>query len=353
MHLIKEGNNMSELQNVFASIASAIRAKNDKSEAFTPAQMIDEIRGLDKILWEYSGSESIINLDNIDSNVTIIGNRVFYGREEDLIGAYGENVKYILDQTFQNCYSLSFISFPNVEYVGAHFCSPIHRLENAYIPKCKKIDDYAFYQNYIGSSTGLYSIYLPECVYIGDSAFYGNCRLSQITIPKCEYIGNSAFYKCSNISEIETSTIKHLGSYAFQSCSNLNLQSAVFNNCEYIGRSPFAYNTTITEATENLFPKLTEKHEIGGFGCCSNITTISLPNCTKILEYAFESCGVLTDIYFPSCSLIKHHAFANCAFQSNIIFPECISVGSGAFGSCTLNYNLVSFNKCEYIELRF
>lgn len=140
---------MSELQNVFASIASAIRAKNDKSEAFTPAQMINEIYELDKNVMKYSGSESIVDFNNYETHIfpnAFISNSY-------ITSINGNYIKYIGESAFYNCSALSIASF-----------------------KCSGI-----YNNAFENCTNLMSLYLfntSEMVYLNSINAFNNTPLS-------------------------------------------------------------------------------------------------------------------------------------------------------------------------------
>jgi hypothetical protein len=72
----------------------------------------------------------------------------------------------------------------------------------------------------------------------------------------------------------------------------------------------------------------------GLFMGCSNLTTVNLPNCTKVGAYAFNSCKKLTSISFPCCITIGDNAFTNCDALTNVDMPQCTSIPMSGFTSC-------------------
>ena len=85
------------------------------------------------------------------------------------------------------------------------------------------------------------------------------------------------------------------------------------------------------------------------FAFCSSLTTVTLPEASKIGESVFESCPKLRGLSFPKCEFIDNYAFIYCTGLSKISFPECISINSYAFSGCSSLYSLY-LPKCEYIN---
>ena len=80
----------------------------------------------------------------------------------------------------------------------------------------------------------------------------------------------------------------------------------------------------------------------------SSLTTIDLPKCTSIGDYAFSNCTSLTTIDLPECTFINSYAFSDCTSLTTVNLPECYSIGSNAFSSCT-SLTTIDLPKCTSI----
>ena len=121
---------MSELTSTFSNIANAIRSKAGVSTGYSPSEMASAIRNLPT----GGGDGGVAPFKYKGSSITT------YSGDEELI-LYG---------AFQDCSSLTTVSF-------------------------------------------------PECTYIDQYAFYGCSSLSAISFPSCSYIDDIAFEKCINL----------------------------------------------------------------------------------------------------------------------------------------------------------
>lgn len=80
----------------------------------------------------------------------------------------------------------------------------------------------------------------------------------------------------------------------------------------------------------------------------SNVISVSLPNCTTINAYAFNSCYDLLDINIPNTTYIDQFAFANCSVLNSVFADELLSTGSYAFRNC-LNLHTLNISKIRVI----
>lgn len=72
------------------------------------------------------------------------------------------------------------------------------------------------------------------------------------------------------------------------------------------------------------------------------LTSVDLPNCTKIGGWAFEGCTGLLTVNAPKVTTISSYsAFSGCTKLTSVNFPLMTNLGEGAFGSCS---NLKSAN---------
>ena len=69
------------------------------------------------------------------------------------------------------------------------------------------------------------------------------------------------------------------------------------------------------------------------------LTSLELPNCTRIGDSAFESCSsmALTSLELPLCTSIGNGAFYGCSSMAltSLELPQCASIGNGAFNGCS------------------
>lgn len=104
---------------------------------------------------------------------------------------------------------------------------------------------------------------------------------------------------------------------------------------------------TCMNLTTVSFPQCT-KILTSAFCNCSNLNTVSFPKCTELYLQAFFGCGKLTTVSFPECTLIDGYAFRRCYQLATVSFPKCSSIGSFAFADCSA-LTTISFPKCTYI----
>ena len=55
---------------------------------------------------------------------------------------------------------------------------------------------------------------------------------------------------------------------------------------------------------------------------CTSLTTIDLPECTSIGNYAFQECTNLTTVNLPECTSIGERAFGYCTSLTTIILSN-------------------------------
>lgn len=79
----------------------------------------------------------------------------------------------------------------------------------------------------------------------------------------------------------------------------------------------------------------------------SYITTVNLPNCTSIGDYAFYDCTNLSELSLPLCTYIGGSTFRGTNITS-LNLPVCSYIGYIAFALCN-NLSQVSLPVCEYL----
>ena len=225
------------------------------------------------------------------------------------IGRYP--VKYIGDQAFSECKSLTSVTIPD---------------------SVTSIGDYAFFMCF-----NLNDITIPNSVEsIGDSAFRVCLSLTDVTIPNSvESIGDSAFYNCSSLAHINISnSVKSIGKSAFFVCRALT-DIIIPSSVTSIGAYAFGECSSLTHIT--ISRKLTsiEDHL---FSSCISLTSITIPSSVKnISDHAFYDCSSLTNVTIPSgVTSIDDYAFYHCMNLKKVtISPSVTNIGNHAFGYYT------------------
>ena len=180
--------------------------------------------------------------------------------------------------------------------------------EETTIPEKVKVNGFSITVKAIGGQRfqnigGLKKIILPSTVTtICDNTFQ-NCSLESIDLSHVLYIGAYAFQNCE-LDSIDLSHVLSIGAYAFQECNKLR----------EIG------NPILTTITEGVFEG-------------TNISSISFPNATTIMNDAFKNCKSLINITLPKIISIGCQnsngvsyggAFSGCDALRTITLPETI-----------------------------
>lgn len=192
------------------------------------------------------------------------------------------------------------------------------------------------------TAIGAYSMYnqtyLPEltansCTSIGDCAFYNCTALTNISIENCKSIGAYAFYNTTSLEAVNLPSVTSCGNYAFQ---NSGIKTA-------------------TVGSTSLPVQL--------FQLCTNLTTITAPNITRVASQALYGDSNLTTISTETDAItVDAQAFYNCTSFNDQTFLSKVSSISGeqAFVNTgiteltnskitTLNYNY-TFQNCSKLE---
>ncbi len=156
-------------------------------------------------LVSYNGNSSTVIVPNRINGYEVIGITCRFQKGDFLPNTYLKKVtlqngiRYIGDDVFENCISLSEISVP----------SSLLCIDNGAFLECKSLERIDF-------SEGL------RC--IDDSAFYGCGSIEEIKLPdSVEYLGSYAFFDCKNLTKVHLSeNITQLYGDTFRKCIKLS-----------------------------------------------------------------------------------------------------------------------------------
>ena len=305
---------------------------------------------------------------------------------------FENNVYFLGDEAFSDCYNLSSITIPNsVTSIGeeafsfcrnltsitipdsvisigdAAFCS-CSNLENITIPDsviaigesafsfCDSLT--AFYGKFASKDNrcliidgmlnsfapkGLTEYSIPASVTLIGKNVFGFCvNLTSITIPnRVTSIGEAAFYNCTSLTEvIIPNSVISIGRKAFSDCVDL-ARVSMSNNITSIGEEAFADCVRLTNIS---IPYGVTSIRRMTFWGCDSLTEIILPDSiTSIEDEAFLDCDSLISITIPnSVTSIGDSAFYNCKSLTYVTIPDGVtSIGSKVFMGCT---NIMAFN---------
>ena len=88
---------------------------------------------------------------------------------------------------------------------------------------------------------------------------------------------------------------------------------------------------TLTEIKDDHV--LTVGH--GAFYYCTALTTVDLPEATKLDGSSFAECASLASVSLPKVQTMSGYCFRNCTSLTFLDFPVLSSIGYSEFHSCT------------------
>lgn len=347
---------------------------------------------------EKLGTTESIKTKNIPNY--ILSNLVSRGEINKIIDGtitsiYNTDVISIRPYAFNNCISLTDVTFTEAVTVGSNAFSNCTALANLSIPKVTTIESNAFSNCkslqtvYAGvseiystdalgvnliSNTNLKKLNLPNCIMVYSYAVKACTALEEVNLPKCEKICLQAFYDCSNLKSINLPNLNStmtIGDTAFRNCTSLeyvsipnisSLAANAFYNCpslkELYAPDLVSYSTTPfgTAGVSTSGGNLAWESVTAGFATVpalwsnqSNLIYASMSNATTVAANAFKNCISLNDIYnigqterkqitgsalyypFIYNSTFKSNSFYESTFYSYIYYKSSITLNAAAF----------------------
>ena len=180
---------------------------------------------------------------------------------------------------------------------------------------------------------------------LGDYAFYGCTSLSSINLAKdyIQRIGRYCFAGCTSLKYVTTSPyMLELGDHAFAGCTGLiQFKCSSGNSSSYVRTLPAFFLEGCTSLTSVSIPNMT-RIEDSCFAGCISLDSISLPKIRALGPNCFDGCTSLSSVSLPVAESISEHAFYNCTSLGSASFPAVTTIGECAFENCTALHS-VSF----------
>ena len=73
----------------------------------------------------------------------------------------------------------------------------------------------------------------------------------------------------------------------------------------------------------------------------SKLTSVSLPNVTKVDAYGFDTCSSLVDVYLPKVTTLNNYAFQKCTSLVTMEFQQKISTQGAVWINCSALTTLI------------
>ena len=268
---------------------------------------------------------------------------------------------------FQNCSNLQTVSLKNPQYtckkqVNNSSEVRMFTIRERAFKNCSRLStastliEGARYinNNAFENCTSLTSLSFYEKAVIGDEAFKGCTGLTSITLPLgITSIGAGVFENCTGLTTATlTNTLTGVSDRMFKGCTHLTSVTIPYG-VKTIGDEAFKGCTSLTSVT---IPSSVTSIGAGAFDGCTSLRTVTMPSqVTSIGDDAFNGCTSLSTIDMPSSlKTVGNNAFKNCRAISSATFSSALTkIGNSAFEGCTglttINFPLASYNNLTTI----
>ena len=238
----------------------------------------------------------------------------------------GKNVPYIPQYAFYACRKLSFITIPELLYIGKY---AFYNSDVYYVP----IPKYAttIEGNAFTSCKSLVYVSIPKSVNtIAFGAFSSCTSLYSVFLPeKVTAIEEQTFSQCTSLTSITISKkLTHIGTCAFEYCKSL-LSISIPATTNFYGYSGIFQYSGLCD-----MPPINNFYITDLFLGCENLTEVNIPEgTTTIGTRAFSTCTGIGSVFIPEgVTTIKSYAFTKCYRLIHVEFPSTIAtIESQAF----------------------
>lgn len=204
------------------------------------------------------------------------------------------------------------VNAPNALTIGARAFQGQQKLQSAYLPNVKKIEDSAF--TYIGGLKALESVTMPLVDEIGRFAFSDSGLISADT-PSVVTINHGAFAHCQKLQSTVAPEAKFIGQVCFYDCPSL--ASITMPRVETIGELAFG-------GSKITFVEVNHLSEIGkcAFQFCKKLHTFAAPVLKNIAGKTFGNCPNLSRVYIPEVKNIDNEAFNGSTNPEKVVVSQ-------------------------------
>lgn len=237
------------------------------------------------------------------------------------------------------CNGLTTISFPVATTIGSTAFNNCFNLSSFTFPVVTKVSDAAF--SNCSSITQLSSANFPTAFLIGPLAFQKCTNLSKVSV-SCTNVQLNAFTGCTNLRELDLTVPSLTVSYAM---SSLPITKLTLRNCSTVSQYMFRSCHNL-QSLYTYGP--TDFNLTGTFENCSALTTISMPECTRISYATFKNNWALSSVYLPAVTIMGRECFAYCSSLTRVDLPALTTFYYSTAGS------LMAFYSCpnlSYVRL--
>ena len=178
---------------------------------------------------------------------------------------------------------------------------------------------------------------------IGDYSMYNQTYLPELTANSCTSIGEYAFYNCTDLTNISVENCKSIGAYAFYNTASL--EAVNLPKITSVGQGAFQKSgiKTATVGCTSL--------PVESFCSCTNLTTITAPNITRVANYALYGDSSLTTISTDTDTItVSTWAFYDCTSFNDQTFLQKVSSISGISAFANTGITEITNDKIEQLS---
>ena len=305
----------------------------------------------------FYGCSGLTNL-NLPETLTAIGDRIFDGCSSLTSVTFPESLKCFGDNCFQGWSGLTSLTLPDtLTTIKSYAFSGCSGLTSLTLPESlTTIESFAF-----EGCTGLTSLTLPKSLTtIKGAVFYGCSGLTSVKLPEnLSEIGERAFYGCSSLKKLEIpSDIESIGESCLGGCRSLEELVVPFVGTEKNPQGPSKNTLLGTLFGTSKYEECVETQQYFNAGGNPQTLTFYIPEKLSMvtvtgnsdLYYAFYNCCNLKEINLSNTCFIGEKTFYGCSGLTNLTLPESLTtIGAGAFAGCSALKSIVIPQKVSSI----